>query len=191
MGMEWPEIHRRLARDRNDDAAVGALERRVRPWAQREVWRLGRHVVEDVVADSCAMAVVFLDKARGPDTFDGFVRGYFLNAVKQARSAWGAPTLSLDEVDPPARDAASPPDPYERQELERCLNGLPERERRAVALRHLRDAPIAAVAGALGVREGNARAIVFRGLAHLRRCLQPREAAASPRSPIRPDAEGR
>jgi RNA polymerase sigma-70 factor (ECF subfamily) len=49
-----------------------------------------------------------------------------------------------------------------------ALRALPERQRRAVVLRHVVDLPISSVAGAMGCAEGTVRALTHQGLERLR-----------------------
>src|SRR5262245_39315184 len=85
--MDWLEIYLRLcfaARTSHDDpAAFAALEAKIRVWARARLGRHGGDVIEEVVADTCDDVVLSIDKARVPEAFGGFVRGYFLNACKR------------------------------------------------------------------------------------------------------------
>src|SRR5688572_18365247 len=69
----WSEIYASLHQDRNNGVAFAALAARVRSWARRSLRDYGWGVVEDTVADTCASALLKLDRANGPDTFSGFV----------------------------------------------------------------------------------------------------------------------
>jgi RNA polymerase sigma factor (sigma-70 family) len=74
-----------------------------------------------------------------------------------------------DDLELPAPEADR--EELDEQDLEwlrRALHALPERERRAVALRYLEELSSSQIAVALGVSEVNARRVVFNGLAHLR-----------------------
>jgi RNA polymerase sigma factor (sigma-70 family) len=169
--LPWEEIHRRLQRDRNDGVAWNSLVHCVRAWARRDLASRGEDAVEDAVADACAEVVLTHERARGPETFRGFVCGHYLSARRRVlHHLAGPPAVPLDGVDPPSESTAEPDDPA-LAALPGCLGALPERERRAVQLRYLEDASAAAMAAILGVTENHARQIVFRGLAHLRREL--------------------
>jgi RNA polymerase sigma factor (sigma-70 family) len=171
--MDWEEIYARLVCDDEDATAHAALERRVRGWARRALRRRGWHAVEDAVADTCSSVAVSLRAARGAETFVGFVYGHFLN-VRHRVARQYPPAETLDGVDVPAPPVSGDRSPSERHLVAlRCaLEELPERERRAVALRYLEELSAAEIARTLGVSEGNARRIVFNGLARLRRRLR-------------------
>ena len=175
--MDWAEIYRRLHREPDDAEAWAALEDRVRGLALRALRQRGRALVEDVVGDTCSMVVLSLDKARGAETFEGFVLGHLLNARRRVLNFYRGPVIPLGDIDPPAPPDHEPEDWLEeaRGILAHCLRELPARQRQAVELRYLDAAPLASIATALRVTENNARQIVFRGIAHLRRCVQPAE----------------
>ena len=171
-GVEWSTICVRLRADQNDQAAWDALAARVRARARARLLEHGEDLVEDVVADTCAAVVLDLDAARGPDTFKGFVLGKYLNVQKGALKLVKARRTSLDQaLDIPA---GPPSDALDRRllVLDRCLEGLPERDRRAVELRYFEQARAEHIARELRVSPVNARRIVFNGVNRLRRCAQ-------------------
>lgn len=168
--LDWPEIYRRLKLNYEDEVAWMALEGRVREWARPALWQNGWHVVDDVVADTCATVALAIAQARGAPTFAGFVYGHFLNARNRALAERRALVEPI-EIDPPAAEPTLPT-PDEIELLRQCLARLSERERLAVEQRYLDDAPYAAVAELLLVAENNARQIAFRGLARLRECVR-------------------
>lgn len=167
----WADVYERLKLDRGDPKAWAVLENRVRAWAGPGLRQLGWHVVEDAVADSCSMVAVGFEKAHGPETFKGFVFGHYLNVRRrllQEHRQLGVPPEAVDLPVSPDDE----PSPDERDLLHRCLSQLPSREQQAMRLRYFEDAAAVDIAAELGVTEGNARRIVFNGLAHLRRCVQ-------------------
>jgi RNA polymerase sigma factor (sigma-70 family) len=171
--VDWPEIYAGLRANRNDPLAWSALEARVRAWARPALGSHGPDLVEDAVADACTRAVLDLAAARGPDTFRGFVKGKFLNARKAAIAWVHQPVIRLDDALEPAApddDAGLGATARLYEALDRCMETLPPRDRRAVELRYYEDAHAAAIARELDVTEGNARRIVFNGLNRLRRC---------------------
>jgi RNA polymerase sigma factor (sigma-70 family) len=171
--MEWADIYDRLAADRNDGEAWDALWNRVLGWARRALWQRGWYAIEDTVEETCVAVVLGLEKAQGAATFSGFAYGHFLNARRRALHA--IPTEPLtDDVPTHAQDGPGDTDALPEEDvdvLRHCLDGLPERERRAVQLRYFEEAPAARIAEALETSEGNARQIVFRAIAHLRECV--------------------
>jgi len=169
-GAFWADIYGRLSRDLEDAGAWRALEERVRLRAQTQLAQRGWAVVEDVVSDTCAAVAVSFARARGPETFDGFVFGHYLNARRRALLHLLRPHVPLDGVDLPAPERDRP-DPDVLALLRRCVAALPARERAAVRLRYLEEAATADVAEALGVTATNARVILTRALARLRGSL--------------------
>src|SRR5439155_4039123 len=89
--------------------------------------------VEDAAADIAIMTVAGIDKAYGADTFRGFVYGNALIVrhrmlrISRERKKWAERE----------RNRSLPPDPPQKEELEalkRCMDRLPDRQRRAVEL---------------------------------------------------------
>lgn len=172
-GMGWTEIYERLCGNCADPMAFSALEQRVRAGARRDLQAHGWHVAEDAIADTCAGVILSLPKARGAETFAGFVYGHYLNARRRvlADVRKTAATFPIDEEIENTLVSPEPlPDPTGTHlgPLRSYLGLLPPRERRAVELRHLEGATAMDIATELGVTEGNARRLVFNGLAHLR-----------------------
>jgi RNA polymerase sigma factor (sigma-70 family) len=162
----------RLRLDPNDLAAWEALDARVRSWAYERLRGLRPELLDDAVADVCSSVIMDLPAARGPDTFRGFVLGKWLNVAKGAVRLAERQRVPLEQVlDLPALATAEADDPR-FQVLDRCLEGLPNRELRAVELRYFAEARADQIARELGVSEGNARRIVFNGLNRLRKCAQ-------------------
>jgi RNA polymerase sigma factor (sigma-70 family) len=170
--VDWATICTRLRRDPNDQVAWEALDARVRLWAFERLRGVRPEIVEDAVADVCSSVVMDLPAARGPDTFRGFVLGKWLNVAKGAVRLAERQRVPLDTVlDLPSGAAVEADDPR-LQVLDRCLEGLPDRELRAVELRYYADARTDQIARDLRVTEGNARRIVFNGINRLRKCAQ-------------------
>jgi RNA polymerase sigma-70 factor (ECF subfamily) len=74
-----------------------------------------------------------------------------------------------------AGDQTSPSDAVARQEqlltLARCLAALPDDQRVAVEMHHLRDLPVSAIAAELGKTEASVAGLLRRGLKRLRELL--------------------
>jgi RNA polymerase sigma factor (sigma-70 family) len=177
--MDWAEIYGRLQQDANDLPPWTALERQVHSWARLDLWTRGTAVVDDVVADTCASVLLGLVRARGAATFAGFVRGHYLNARRQAIAA--PPTQTLDDYRPDAHTdhTAGAVEDHRWEVVEGCLERLPPRERIAVDLRYFEEASAERIAAVLDVGIGNARRIVFNGLARLRQCVRTLVAATA------------
>jgi hypothetical protein len=162
--MDWAEIYARLQRDANDLPPWTALERQVRGWARLDLWTRGTAVVDDVVADTCASVLL----------------GHYLNARRQAIAA--PPTQTLDDYQQPdahTDHAAGALEDHRWEVVEGCLERLPPRERIAVDLRYFEEASAERIAEVLDVGIGNARRIVFNGLARLRQCVRALVAATA------------
>jgi RNA polymerase sigma factor (sigma-70 family) len=168
--LEWSEIYARLVRNRDDLQAWESLEQRVRQWAQPALWQFGWHIVDDTVADTCSSSLIALNGARGAETFAGFVYGHYLNARRRILALARRSEAPLD-----ALELAAPIDLEALDDrlaiLRRCLDSLPGRDREAIHLRYFEECSAEKIAAALNVSVGNARRIVFNGLARLRRCM--------------------
>jgi RNA polymerase sigma-70 factor, ECF subfamily len=170
--VDWATICIRLRLDQNDQDAWAALESRVRAWAYDWLRGRNREIVEDAIADMCTSIVLDLEAARGPETFRGFVIGKCRNVAKGAIRLAERSSIPLGEVvELPARADSDAEDPR-FSVLDRCLERLPHRDRRAVELRYFAEARAEQIARELQVSEGNARRIVFNGVNRLRKCAQ-------------------
>ena len=168
--LDWPDIYRRLKSEPNDAAAFAALERRVLALARSALSTQSPHLVDDVVADTCAAAVMSISRARGPETFRGFVIGEYLN-VRRFYLAQFASSVPLAGHDPPDSDQ---PDasPFELEVLRRCIERLATRDRLVVELRYFEEASYRLIAEALKVTENNARQITHAARLRLGDCLR-------------------
>ena len=79
--------------------------------------------------------------------------------------------------DVPSADPAIAPR-VDHARVERCLRGLPERERSVLVLTFYDDRAAQDVAAELGITEGNVRVIRHRGLQRLRSCVESGGGAA-------------
>jgi RNA polymerase sigma factor (sigma-70 family) len=174
--MRWAEIYERLAHDRDSQRAWEMLDAGIRVWARADLWQRGWTVVDDVVAETSTDVVLAIHKARTAETFAGFVRGHYLNVRRRAFAPAPMSTTSLQGIDPPA-PASEYAEAPEWRVLDQCLDALPDREREAVRLRYFEEAGAERIAAALAVTPGNARRIVFNGLAKLRQCARAALAA--------------
>jgi RNA polymerase sigma factor (sigma-70 family) len=168
----WPQLYAALIRDPGDDQAWLDLEERVEQLVHQRLSDLDPIAAQDAVAEICVQVVTDLTKARGPETFQGFVYGQFLTVrrrtlaqTKTRRSE--VPIEGLEFPNPPQED----PGDRALAALQQCLDTLPRRDRSAVELRYFQQATPLAIASALSVSEGNARRIVYNGLTRLRSCM--------------------
>jgi RNA polymerase sigma factor (sigma-70 family) len=171
----WPQLYACLSRDPGDEEAWPVLEDRLRQLVKQRLPDLDLIAAQDAVAEICVQVVADLAKARGPETFQGFVYGQFLTVrrrvLTQARIRRSeVPIEGLELLNPSEED----PDDRALALLQQCLDTLPQRDRSAVELRYFEQASPAGIAGVLSVTEGNARRIVFNGLTRLRSCMGAR-----------------
>jgi RNA polymerase sigma-70 factor, ECF subfamily len=186
-GMDWTDIYTRIEADRNDQFAWQALQERVRAWAcahlRGETW----HTIEDVIADTCSSVAVCFSRARGDETFAGFVYGCYLNERRRTLAyvlRTRPSRVSLSEADLPVHFDDPQVQVEERSVVWQVLACLPPRERTAVALRHLEGLSAEDIAALLGVSEGNARHIIYKGLRRLRQRIGSDAGADLRTSPV-------
>ena len=166
--MEWEQIYDCLVLDREDCTAWTALQRRVRIWLLADGFRA--HDLDDAVAEVVAAVVMTFDRARGAESFRGFVLGHRFNVRRRVRSLVRAPLVDLSTADEAVVvDAPECPDPTDLDRLGEALFALPEREYQAISLHYFRDLCSEQVALHLGVTPVNARQIVWQAIRRMRR----------------------
>lgn len=110
-------------------------------------------------------------------TQEAFARAYASwSRIKEAAHPQGWVTTTAINLTrrhfrrPPllSKDAPSPAPSGDRIDVLAALRRLPERQRQAVVLHYLIDAPVAAVADVMGVSEGAVKAHLFKARAALR-----------------------
>jgi RNA polymerase sigma factor (sigma-70 family) len=148
-----------------------------------ETW----HTIEDVIADTCSSVAACFDRARGDQTFAGFVYGCYLNERRRMlayiqRTRPVCVNLSEANVAVPFEDGHG--EAEQHSVLWQALACLPPRERAAVCLRHQEGLSSEDIAAHLSVSVGNARHLVYKGLCRLRRELKRDVAAARITSPV-------
>ena len=130
-----------------------------------------REQAEEIVQQAFANVWAARNTPQEKGQFKRWLYKAILNIVRDQarhRTRWSllrwwapAPSNPLDEVERRADDAA----------LVDALRRLDSRERAAVHLRYFEDRSVAETAATLGVSENNARVIVHRALAKLRRTM--------------------
>jgi RNA polymerase sigma-70 factor (ECF subfamily) len=117
-----------------------------------------RAAAEDAVSEALARAWERSDRGEHIDSLPAWVTVVGLNLV---RSGWRRRLAERRAVDRvlPAPDAAGTDDLVD---VRRALASLPRRQREATVLRYYLDYDVAAVATALGITEGTAKATLFR-----------------------------
>ncbi|MCZ7564963.1 MAG: sigma-70 family RNA polymerase sigma factor [Burkholderiales bacterium] len=166
---------------RGHAAAEAELYRRLAP----RVRLYGRkHLRDDHAAADLVQQVLLMTleglragRLREPDRLVSFVFGTCRMVVLELRRthARRERLLGIYGGDAPVADPAVAPR-LDHDRLQQCLEQLPERERSVLVMTFYEDAPARAVAGALGLSEGNVRVVRHRGLQRLRDCVYGREA---------------
>lgn len=95
----------------------------------------------------------------------GYLRTSVVNACRSHQRRTGLERRRQPRPAPPAELGAD--------ELWDALAQLPRNQRAALVLRYYEDAPEADIAAALGVRPTTVRSLVHRGLAQLRKEIEP------------------
>lgn len=161
---------------RGDDRAEAALYRHFAP----RVRLYGRrHLRDDQAAADLTQQVLLkaiealrAGKLREPERITSFVFGMCRMVVLDLRRTHARRERLLDTFagDVPAADPGRAP-LLDRDRLRHCLERLSERERAVIVASFYDEQPAQAVAGALGLSEGNVRVIRHRGLQRLRDCV--------------------
>lgn len=161
---------------RGADRAEAELYRRLAP----RVRLYGRrHLRDDQAAADLVQQVLLTTieslragRLREPERLASFVFGMCRMVVLDLRRTHARRERLLDVYagDVSAADSAESPQ-LDRDRLRHCLERLSERERAVLVLSFYDEQPAQAVAGALGLSEGNVRVIRHRGLRRLRDCV--------------------
>jgi RNA polymerase sigma factor (sigma-70 family) len=136
--------------------------------------RLNRHGdVDDAVQEAFATALARLHQLRDPSRFGPWIRSIAVRACTDHHRAQGRVIVLDDDGVISLADAAPGPDELVVQQehsaaVRASLSGLGERDRQALLLRHVDDAPVAAVASELGLTEGSTRVLLTRARHRLR-----------------------
>ena len=139
------------------------------------------HAAADLVQQVLMMTLERLraGKLREPEMLASFMFGMCRMVVLELRRTHARRERLLTEFadDVPIADSSIAPR-LDHERLLHCLDGLSERERSVLVLTFYDDQSALAVAGELGVSEGNVRVIRHRGLQRLRDCVTGAEATA-------------
>jgi RNA polymerase sigma factor (sigma-70 family) len=171
--LDWPDLYARFKSNPEDEAAYEALRSALTRWARRDF--IVQVDLEDVVAETCSAVVLGIERAYGPTTFEGFVRGHYFNYRRRAFQRIQRLTAEIEAQREGSELVEAPVDelaPDERDLLERCLGELESRQRKAVRMRHLSGYQYTEIAHELGCSTANARKLVERGMSNLRACAE-------------------
>ena len=128
---------------------------------------------DDAVQEAFAKAFANLGRLREPAQFGAWVRSIAVRAcMDQHRAARRVVVLDHDSHLDVADGAPLPDETLERRErdaaIRSALDTLGERDRHALYLRHIAEAPVSAVADELGLTEGSTRVMLTRARERLR-----------------------
>jgi RNA polymerase sigma-70 factor (sigma-E family) len=139
-------------------------------------WQLG----EDLAQSALVATWRRLDRLREPSAVEAYVRTTMARTYlswRRVRRFAEIPTAATGDVDPG-------PDPnddlLERDLVWAALQRLPANQRAALVLRYYEDLTVAAIADMLGSQVGTVKSHLSRGLATLRRNLEPAAAKETP-----------
>lgn len=129
--------------------------------------------VEDAVQEAFVRALANLDQLRNPEQFGAWVRSIAIRACLDQHRRTKRVIAVEDDWQIDRADTAPLPDELaERRERDAALwasmDRLGERDRTALYLRHIAEAPVAAVASELGMTEGSTRVMLVRARERLR-----------------------
>jgi RNA polymerase sigma factor (sigma-70 family) len=171
--VDWTELYTSLRTQEIDVRDYDALAREVRRWARADLAGRGPQLIDEVVADTCALVIVSIAAAYGPDSFAGFVKSCYLTTRKRALRELARQLVPLpdDLVDNSAHDERF-------QELFdavlECWPTLLTRERAVLHLQYFEGASGRQIAEQLNLTEVNVRRIGHNGRARLRKCAVAR-----------------
>lgn len=138
---------------------------------QQVAWRIvwDRAVAEELAAEAFARAWARWARLRSADRVGGWVLRVTANlavdVVRRGSEPKVAPGTAL-----PSEDVSTL-----RMALVKALRSLPRRQREAIALRYLADLSEEQVSSALGMSAGSVKTHIHRGLARLRRVIDPND----------------
>jgi RNA polymerase sigma-70 factor (ECF subfamily) len=128
-----------------------------------------RAAAEDAVAEALARAWERSERGERIDSLPAWVTAVGLNLLRSGWRRRRAERRAVDRVQP----AATAADADDLVDVRRALASLPRRQREATILRYYLDYDVAAVAAALGISEGTAKATLFRARQSLAAALGP------------------
>ena len=130
-----------------------------------------REDAADAVQETFARALSRLDQLKDPDAFGPWLRTIAVRVCADLGRELSK--VSIGQLVGDTADDRPPPDELaeaaeDRGRLHRALEGLGERDRQALWLRHGMEAPVSTVAAELGLTEGSARVLLTRARHRLR-----------------------
>lgn len=131
------------------------------------------HRADDLVQAAITRLYVHWGRARAADHIDAYARTVLVREfLGERRSAW-ARRVSLDAQIPPAGTGAGSADHDALLDLRAALAAVPPRQRATLVLRFYCDLNVEQTAQVLGCSPGTVKSQTVKGLAALRRALDP------------------
>ena len=165
----------RLISSGDDHEAEAELFRRMAPRIRLYGLRhlRDKHASEDLTQQVLIIALEALraGRLREPEKLASFVLGTCRMTVLNLRRGAERKERLLEQHLPELPAAAQPAVALDRELLQRCVQGLKERERTVVVMSYFDEATGADVASFLGISEANVRVIRHRAIRQLRLCM--------------------
>jgi RNA polymerase sigma factor (sigma-70 family) len=142
-------------------------------WLRRVAYLLCQdwHAADDLVQVTITRLFVHWARARRLENLDGYVRTILVRAfLGERRAPWGRRVV-LNAVVPEAMSASSDWDAV--LDVRGALLSVPARQRATLVLRFYCDLDIEQAAAALGCSPGTVKSQTAKGLANMRRILEP------------------
>jgi len=131
------------------------------------------HRADDLVQAAITRLYVHWGRARAADHIDAYARTVLVREfLGERRSAW-ARRVSLDAQVPPAGTGTGTADHDALLDLRAALTAVPPRQRATLVLRFYCDLNVEQTAQVLGCSPGTVKSQTVKGLAALRRALDP------------------
>jgi len=129
------------------------------------------HAADDLVQIAVTRLFAHWGRAHRMDNLDAYLRKILVHAfISQRRSAWGRRVV-LAEFPPEAPGAGADTDAA--MDVRDALLGVPPRQRATLVLRFYCDLDVEQAATALGCSAGTVKSQTAKGLAAMRRVLEP------------------
>lgn len=138
---------------------------------------LDEHALRDVTSDVVARVLQKLGDYAGFAAFESWVyvfcEGELRNAVRRRRRLSERETAATEGA---AEALPAPPQPEGNEDVQLCLQKLPELDQRAVRWKHFEDLTLEEIAARLAMKINTVKSRYLRALRQLKLCLQRRAA---------------
>ncbi|HAN16783.1 MAG: hypothetical protein EBQ56_09990 [Proteobacteria bacterium] len=167
--MSFEQIHDRLSINLKDQGAYEDLEFHIKRWIRADGIHDQVHGDGEVLNDTLFRVFTGFHRARGRETFRGFVMGEYWNARKRSRA-----DRRLVSFDPTLHDRIDDGMPETDDMARECMDWLRKtypHQYKAIIMKEVEGCDYRTIAATLGIAEGNARQSVSRGKQALRECV--------------------